>query len=78
MWAPVSLEISISSDSIHFTKVYAQNQFPVNGINAVHAKMPAVKAKYIRVTGINKGIIPDGEYGAGNKSLLMIDEIIIN
>jgi len=78
MWAPVSLEISISSDSIHFTKVYAQNQFPVNGINAVHATMPAVKAKYIRVTGINKGIIPDGEYGAGNKSLLMIDEIIIN
>jgi hexosaminidase len=78
MWAPVLVEIFISTDSVKFTKIYTAGNFPVNGINSLHALVKPVKTRYIKVTGLNKGIIPAGEYGSGNKALLMIDEILIN
>ena len=36
-----------------------------------------IKGRYIKVVGVNKGTIPEGSYGAGSKSMLMIDEIIV-
>jgi len=78
MWAPVLLEVFISTDSVNFEKVYTQTQFPVNGVNAINAAIKSSAVKYVKVVAQNKGIIPKGEYGAGNKALLMIDEIIIN
>ncbi|WP_246228491.1 beta-N-acetylhexosaminidase [Paraflavitalea devenefica] len=78
IWAPVVLNIEVSEDGIQYRKLFTQRNFPVNGINTVRAIVKGVKARYIKVTGINKGIIPAGEYGAGSKALLMIDEIIIN
>jgi hexosaminidase len=78
IWAPVLLNIEVSEDGEQYKKVYTQKNFPVNGINKVRATVKGVKARYVKVTGVNKGIIPVGEYGAGGKALLMIDEIIVN
>ncbi len=78
IWAPVELNIEVSGDGEQYKKVYTQKNFPVNGINKVRATVKAIKARYVKVTGINKGTIPAGEYGAGGKALLMIDEIIVN
>lgn len=78
IWAPIELNIEVSEDGEQYKKVYTQKNFPVNGINKVRATVKAIKARYVKVTGINKGTIPAGEYGAGGKALLMIDEIIVN
>jgi len=78
MWAPVELNVFASEDSLHFKKIFTQKEFPANGINTVNAQIKPVKARYIKVVGINKGIIPAGEYGAGGNALLMIDEIFID
>jgi len=77
MWAPTHLEIALSEDGVAFTKVYTQNKFSLNGINTITAKFSEHKARYIKLTALNKGIIPAGNYGAGGKALLMLDEIII-
>jgi hexosaminidase len=77
MWAPVSLRFYISTDGIRYQEIFRQTEFAVNGINRVRSRFPAIAARYLKVTGVNRGIIPDGEYGAGGKALLMMDEIII-
>ena len=76
MWAPTTLGIFLSQDGVTYTKVYTQNKFPVNGINTIVAKFGGRKARYIKLTANNKGIIPAGSYGAGGKALLLLDEII--
>jgi len=75
MWAPQKLDIFISSDKIHYQKIYSQQNFAVNGINKVMIKLKPVKARYIKLSALNKGVIPAGEYGAGGNALLMIDEV---
>ncbi len=40
MWAPISLNFSISADGVHYTEVFRQEQFPVNGINRVRHRFP--------------------------------------
>jgi hexosaminidase len=49
----------------------------VNGINVLDVPVKPVPARYIKVIGVNKGIIPAGEYGAGGNALLLIDELIV-
>lgn len=78
MWAPTSLQFSVSCDGLNFKQIYEQSEFPINGINWVKYHFDAMPARYIKVVGINKGIIPNGEYGAGGKCLLLVDELIIN
>ncbi|MBB3971140.1 beta-N-acetylhexosaminidase [Mucilaginibacter phyllosphaerae] len=78
MWAPVELIFSVSADGVNYQTVYQQNNFPVNGINTVRAKIAPVKAQYIKVKAINQRIIPTGEYGAGGKPWLLADEFFVN
>jgi hexosaminidase len=78
MWAPVVLEVWVSVDGESFQKVFTQTDFPVNGINKVQAAIQPVQAKKVKVKAVNKGIIPAGEYGAGGKALLLVDEIMID
>jgi hexosaminidase len=78
VWAPVALDIEVSDDGIQYRKVFTQKDFPVNGINAVRATFKPLTARYVKVTGINKGLLQPGDYGAGTKALLMIDEILID
>ncbi|MFB0497833.1 hexosaminidase [Mucilaginibacter sp. OAE612] len=78
MWEPTLLTFEVSTDGSNYTEVYRQTDFPDNGINAVRANIKAQQARYIRVKATNKGIIPPGEYIAGAKAWLMVDEIIVN
>jgi hexosaminidase len=77
MWEPVELGFWISDDGVDYRKVYSQKDFPVNGINAIRASLKNMKARYIKVTAVNRGTIPPGEYIAGAKALLMVDEIMV-
>ncbi|MRG48391.1 family 20 glycosylhydrolase [Chitinophaga sp. SYP-B3965] len=77
MWEPKALQFYASEDGVNYKLIAEENKFPVNGINNIRLKVPAVRARYLKVKGVNKGIIPPGEYGAGGNGLLMIDEIIV-
>lgn len=78
MWAPEVLDVLVSDDGVAFQKVFTQTSFRVNGINRVQASIAPVRARYVQVKAVNKGFIPAGEYGAGGKALLLIDEIMID
>ncbi|MBE7176592.1 MAG: family 20 glycosylhydrolase [Mucilaginibacter polytrichastri] len=78
MWAPVKLSFAFSTDGRHFETVYTKDKFSVNGINRIRQKITARKVRYIRVHGVNKGLIPSGAYGAGGKAWLLADEIYAN
>jgi hexosaminidase len=78
MWAPDTLQMSVSEDGKTFREVYRQTQFPINGINSVTATLPPVRARYVRIRATNKGIIPSGEYGAGGKAWLLLDEFRVD
>ena len=77
MWEPVELNFWVSADGVNYTQVYKQTDFPVNGINHISAKLKDAKARYVKVIAVNKGIIPEGEYGAGGKATLLVDEITV-
>lgn len=77
MWEPVELGFWISADGVDYRQVYSQKDFPVNGINSIKAKLNDTQARFIKVIAVNKGIIPEGEYIAGAKALLLADEIFV-
>jgi hexosaminidase len=78
MWEPQVLTFETSADGKNYIEVYRQTAFNDNGINKVRATIKPVQARYIRIKGINKGIIPPGEYIAGAKAWLLVDEILVN
>jgi hexosaminidase len=78
MWEPQLLTFETSTDGKTYTEVYRQTTFNDNGINVVKANIKPVQARFIRVKGTNKGIIPPGEYIAGAKAWLLVDEILVN
>jgi hexosaminidase len=77
MWAPVSIQLLASKDGSLYTELYRQQSFPVNGINKLDVPVEPVQARYIKIIGLNKGVIPAGEYGAGGNALLLIDEVVV-
>ncbi len=77
MWAPSQLTFAVSADGKTFQDVYKQTDFPVNGINTVKATIKPVKARYIRIHATPTPVIPAGEYGAGGKPWLLMDEILV-
>ncbi|RBL89542.1 family 20 glycosylhydrolase [Chitinophaga flava] len=78
MWEPASLSFEVSADGKHYERVAVADSFPVNGINQIRLPIKPVRARYIKVTAVNKGVIPAGGYGAGGNSMLLADEIIVN
>ncbi|MCS3734543.1 glycoside hydrolase family 20 protein [Mucilaginibacter dorajii] len=77
MWEPTLLTFEASADGKTYTEVYRQTAFNDNGINAVRATIKPIQARYIRIKGTNKGTIPPGEYIAGAKAWLLVDEISV-
>jgi len=77
MWEPVDLSFWVSTDGREYKQVYNQKDFPVNGINSIRAEIKNTNARYIKVIAVNKGIIPQGEYIAGAKAQLLVDEIFV-
>ncbi|MBL7739346.1 MAG: family 20 glycosylhydrolase [Chitinophagaceae bacterium] len=80
IYPPESAEIFISQDGREFFPVGKSDQFEkTNGSNGVIRINPApVSTRFIKVFVKNKGIIPDGNPGAGNKAWLFVDEIEVN
>ncbi|QEC75620.1 glycoside hydrolase family 20 protein [Mucilaginibacter ginsenosidivorax] len=78
MWEPTLLTFEVSADGKNYTEVYRQTEFKANGINTVKADIKPTQARYVRLKGINKDIIPPGEYIAGAKAWLLVDEIVVN
>ncbi len=77
MWPPKQLRIAVSSDGKTYRDVYEQTHFPINGINPVDGHFTPTQARYIRIQATNQGTIPTGEYGAGGKAMLLLDEVIV-
>ncbi|NBA77763.1 family 20 glycosylhydrolase [Emticicia sp. ODNR4P] len=77
MWEPTELSFWISEDGKAYEKVGSVKDFPENAINTVSVKLPNKTARFVKVIGINKGTIPVGEYGAGAKAWLIVDELFI-
>jgi len=77
MWEPVDLSFWVSADGKDYKQVYNQKDFPVNGINSIRAEIKDTNARYVKVIAVNKGIIPQGEYIAGAKAQLLVDEIFV-
>lgn len=78
MHPPKLLTVEISTDNANFKEVSRQTVFAVEGINAVLHKLNPVQARYIKIKAVNLGVIPIGDYGAGTKAWLLVDEIIVN
>lgn len=78
MWAPAEFLCYVSEDGKVYKEVLRENKFPKNGINQLKASIEPVNARYIKVVAKNTGIIPAGEYGAGGKPWLMVDEIFVD
>jgi hexosaminidase len=78
MWAPRKVTFLLSEDGVHYTEQYHQEHFPVNGINRVRCAFPPRFARFVKVIALNKGVIPEGAYGAGGQALLLADEIFVD
>ncbi len=77
MWEPTEMQFFISTDGVHYTPIASAGSFPVNGIDAIRLEVRPVEVRYVKVVARNKGKIPQGEYGAGGNSMLLVDELII-
>ncbi|PMD98696.1 hypothetical protein BWI97_03995 [Siphonobacter sp. BAB-5405] len=77
-WEPTLLQVWVSEDGKTYREVYQQTEFPINGINPVNGQFSPLKARFVKLKALNKGIVPTGEYGAGNKAWLLLDELIVD
>jgi hexosaminidase len=78
---PSSIEISASGDGVSFKKIGTSEKLNFEKGNSqigyIELKFNT-KKRYIKVLVNNRGLIPVGEPGAGNKSWLFVDEIQID
>ena len=81
IWMPQSLEVSISADGKHYTKLPTiQNTIPGDDYDSkitqvMQVVIPKELVRYIQVTATNHGPVPDWHPGKGGKSWIFCDEI---
>jgi hexosaminidase len=79
IWQPVSMEAFISDDGQYFSSLGKTDKFNItNGGNGTMTVKGTNTGRFIKVLVKNRGIIPEGNPGAGNKAWLFIDEIEVN
>ena len=83
IWMPTRVEFETSIDGKNFTKVAdVKTNFPkgemTHTIKDYRRRMPATKARYVRVKATNLGEIPEWHPGAGFEAFIFVDEIFIN
>ena len=78
MWEPEYVKFEVSSNGESYQEVFREAVFTNEGINKIEGKIKPVKTRYVRVTAVNKGVIPKGSYGAGGKAWVLADEIYVN
>lgn len=77
IWPPSSFTVQTSVDGINFSAIVDVGP-PVLNENKVQLNFPAHVTRYVKVFIKNKGIIPEGNPGAGNKAWLFVSEIMVN
>ncbi len=76
IYLPGSIEVSVSDDNINFKSVRKADIKEIEkAARSVNLTFDKTVARYVKVRVANRGIIPDGLPGAGNKAWLFIDEI---
>jgi hexosaminidase len=74
IWPPSSFTVQTSMDGINFNAIVDVGP-PVLNENKVQLNFPAQVTRYVKVFIKNKGIIPEGNAGAGNKAWLFVSEV---
>lgn len=77
IWPPSSFTVQTSVDGINFNAIVDVGP-PVLNENKVQLNFPAQITRYIKVFIKNKGIIPEGNPGAGKNAWLFVSEIMVN
>lgn len=80
IYFPKSVRFEVSSDGLAFQEVAAMDTVGIAECKGkVRIALPhSVKAKYVRVTVLNYGAIPDGKPGSGHQAWLFADEILVD
>ena len=74
IWPPSSFTVQTSKDGINFNAIVDVGP-PVLNENKVQLNFPAQITRYVKVFIKNKGMIPEGNPGAGNKAWLFVSEV---
>jgi len=80
IWWPLSMEVLLSADGKNFSTAGLTDDFKESksGNGTMSVVLPkASNARFIKIVVKNRGDIPEGEAGAGNKAWLFVDEIEI-
>jgi hexosaminidase len=76
IWPPASMTVQISTDGINYTPVSGGGSPTFSpDVNQLQISFPTVTARYVKVFLMNKGIIPDGNPGAGKQAWLFVSEV---
>jgi hexosaminidase len=75
IWPPSSFTVQTSMDGINFTPVADAMQPVLTDENKMQLNFKGTVCRYVKVFIKNKGIIPEGYAGAGNKAWLFVSEI---
>lgn len=83
IFMPDEVNYYISEDGKKFKLIASiPNNIPENDTDIIikdfSADFKNIKARFIKVEGINKGICPPWHKGAGNEAWIFVDEIVIN
>lgn len=79
---PQSIEYSISTDGVNYTKVYeiknpADEKNSAGGVKDFDATFNGTEVRYVKILAKNVGVCPSWHVAAGNKAWLFVDEISI-
>ncbi len=74
IWAPAAMQVSYSADGKNYSTAVTSNISYSNNQFICEFSKP-VNARYVKIILSNKGIIPQGYPGAGNKAWLFVSEL---
>ncbi|WP_407520358.1 beta-N-acetylhexosaminidase [Lacibacter sp. MH-610] len=77
IWPPSSFTVQTSADGINFNAIVDVGP-PVLNENKVQLNFAVQITRFVKVFIKNKGIIPEGHPGAGNKAWLFVSEVQVN
>jgi hexosaminidase len=74
IYRPKEVTFSLSNDGVSYTQTSEKPQ--ISGIsNLIYSKKMASKARYIKISIKNIGLIPENNPGASNKAWIFLDEV---
>ncbi len=78
IYLPKEVEVLASEDGQHFHSIKKTSDIQTSSkVANLALQLDGVKAKYVKFVISNYGTIPEGRQGAGYKSWLFVDEIVV-